>query len=258
MAAARSCCGTAEHGRRRATRAPATPRATSSSSSTARSSTGRGTSFAPRAGSTAAAGRKRGSSSRRRMRSRAATGRDRSSTPRPTAWRAAAASSAIAEARGHVWQSKLSAAENVKAGAVSAPKPSSSAKRSSRTALPEARRHRALCMLVERPPEGDEWLHEIKYDGYRMVARIERGQARLYLPQRQGVDRSASHRRLGNRRAAGDFRVDRRRSRCVLDPEGRTSFQALAERAGDASTRALAFFAFDLLFCDGDDLRGLR
>ena len=36
-----------------------------------------------------------------------------------------------------------------------------------------------LATLVERAPEGDQWLHEIKLDGYRTLARIERGKVRL-------------------------------------------------------------------------------
>src|SRR5262249_14402122 len=44
----------------------------------------------------------------------------------------------------------------------------------------------ALAMVVEAPPDGDEWLHEIKHDGYRIVARIEEGEVRLV--SRNGKD----------------------------------------------------------------------
>src|SRR5439155_12112506 len=43
-----------------------------------------------------------------------------------------------------------------------------------------------LATLATEPPAGDEWLHEIKYDGYRLLARIERGDVRL--PTRKGLD----------------------------------------------------------------------
>jgi ATP-dependent DNA ligase len=43
-----------------------------------------------------------------------------------------------------------------------------------------------LCKLVERPPQGPEWLHEIKYDGYRMHARLDHGKAQLLT--RTGLD----------------------------------------------------------------------
>jgi bifunctional non-homologous end joining protein LigD len=40
--------------------------------------------------------------------------------------------------------------------------------------------------LVDAPPQGSEWLHEIKYDGYRMHARVDRGKAQLLT--RTGLD----------------------------------------------------------------------
>src|SRR6202171_2501109 len=43
-----------------------------------------------------------------------------------------------------------------------------------------------LCKLVDAPPQGPEWLHEIKYDGYRMHARLDRGKAQLLT--RTGLD----------------------------------------------------------------------
>jgi bifunctional non-homologous end joining protein LigD len=36
-----------------------------------------------------------------------------------------------------------------------------------------------LCILVDEPPDGSEWLHEIKYDGYRMHARLDHGKSQL-------------------------------------------------------------------------------
>jgi ATP-dependent DNA ligase len=45
-----------------------------------------------------------------------------------------------------------------------------------------------LCKLVDEPPDGSEWLHEIKHDGYRMHARLDHGKARLLT--RHGLDRS--------------------------------------------------------------------
>ena len=43
-----------------------------------------------------------------------------------------------------------------------------------------------LCKLVEKAPTGDKWIHEIKFDGYRMAARIDRGQVQLLT--RSGLD----------------------------------------------------------------------
>jgi bifunctional non-homologous end joining protein LigD len=43
-----------------------------------------------------------------------------------------------------------------------------------------------LCKLVDAPPQGPEWLHEIKYDGYRMHARLDHGRGQLLT--RTGLD----------------------------------------------------------------------
>jgi bifunctional non-homologous end joining protein LigD len=112
----------------------------------------------------------------------------------------------------------------------------------------------ALAMVVEAPPAGDEWLHEIKHDGYRIVARIEEGEVRLI--SRNGKDWTKEFpqvaRALG-RLPAGTALVDGEVA-AVL-PNGATSFQAL-QRRGDAAV-PLVFFAFDLLHLDGWDLRGV-
>jgi bifunctional non-homologous end joining protein LigD len=41
-----------------------------------------------------------------------------------------------------------------------------------------------LCTLVEQPPSGDDWLHEIKYDGWRLLARKQSDDVRLYTRRR--------------------------------------------------------------------------
>ena len=58
-------------------------------------------------------------------------------------------------------------------------------KRSAAAALPEWIPPQ-LTQLVEAAPEGDDWLHEIKFDGYRMHARLDRGSVRLFT--RTGLD----------------------------------------------------------------------
>ena len=176
---------------------------------------------------------------------------------------------AIASARANVWQSKKSVKENVKAGAIAlAPsraarvaKPAKAPKASKASALPDGARKAPmpatiapmLTTLVPDAPSGDEWLHEIKYDGYRMVARIERGKARLY--SRTGKDWTAAFQRVADdiaklpvKNAWVDGEV------VVLDDEGRTSFQAL-QNALSGADATFVFFAFDLMYRDGVDLR---
>jgi bifunctional non-homologous end joining protein LigD len=117
-----------------------------------------------------------------------------------------------------------------------------------------------LATLVSAPPAGEEWLHEIKFDGYRVICEIERGKARLLT--RHGKD--WSDRFAPVTAAAAELPVDA----AVLDgevtvllPDGKTSFQALQESLGEAGSgeradgAAMVYFAFDLLYLDGYDLR---
>jgi bifunctional non-homologous end joining protein LigD len=113
----------------------------------------------------------------------------------------------------------------------------------------------ALAMIVETPPEGDEWLHEIKHDGYRIVARIEEGEVRLV--SRNGKDWTKEFPQVARavgRLPAGTALLDGEVA-AVL-PNGATSFQALQRRADAAAP--LVYFAFDLLHLDGWDLRAVR
>jgi bifunctional non-homologous end joining protein LigD len=114
----------------------------------------------------------------------------------------------------------------------------------------------ALAMVVEAPPEGDDWLHEIKHDGYRIVARIEEGEVQLI--SRNGKDWTKEFpqvaRALG-RLPAGTALLDGEVA-AVL-PSGATSFQAL-QRRGTPGAAPIVYLAFDLLHLDGWDLRELR
>ena len=114
----------------------------------------------------------------------------------------------------------------------------------------------ALAMVVEAPPDGDEWLHEIKHDGYRIVARLEEGEVRLV--SRNGKDWTKEFPEIARavlRLPAGTALLDGEVA-AVL-PNGATSFQALQQR-GFAGAPPLAYFAFDLLHLDGWDLRPVK
>ena len=111
-----------------------------------------------------------------------------------------------------------------------------------------------LATLVKTPPAGDDWLHEIKYDGYRIGCRIRDGRATLI--SRTGKDWTEAFPEIAE--AAARLRV----ASALLDgevvivlPDGRTSFQALQNAfAGSGRRSSLAYFAFDLLHLDGERL----
>jgi bifunctional non-homologous end joining protein LigD len=82
-----------------------------------------------------------------------------------------------------------------------------------------------LAQLVKAAPSGAEWLHELKYDGYRIGCRIDRGQVTLL--SRNGKEWTAAFPEIA--RAAAGLKVTSALMDgevCVLLPDGRTSFQA--------------------------------
>jgi ATP-dependent DNA ligase len=111
-----------------------------------------------------------------------------------------------------------------------------------------------LTQLVDAAPDGDQWLHEIKYDGYRMHARLDRGAVKLLT--RTGLDRTHKYPAIAKAVAALDARQAYLDGElCGVGPDGISSFSIvqLASDRGNAAT--LVFFLFDLLYLDGDDLR---
>jgi bifunctional non-homologous end joining protein LigD len=112
-----------------------------------------------------------------------------------------------------------------------------------------------LATLVDAAPLGDEWLHEIKYDGYRALAAIGNKEAVIYT--RRGLDWTDRFRPLARpladlpcRSALVDGEV------AITDAEGHTDFGALQDAMADGG-RGIHYYLFDLLFLDGRDLRRL-
>ncbi|HEV8631301.1 MAG TPA: DNA ligase D [Thermoanaerobaculia bacterium] len=110
-----------------------------------------------------------------------------------------------------------------------------------------------LATLVDEPPRGEGWLHEIKLDGYRALCRLENGGARFIT--RRGNDWTDSWQRLASAAAflpAGTALLD---GEVVwMGADGRTDFQGLQQASGGGSDDRLLYFAFDLLHLDGYDL----
>jgi bifunctional non-homologous end joining protein LigD len=111
-----------------------------------------------------------------------------------------------------------------------------------------------LCRLVERPGSGGNWVHEVKFDGYRMQLRMEGGKAALRT--RKGLDWTAKFAAIAKVAAKlPDCIIDG--EICALDHNGAPDFAALQAALSDGKSDALIFFAFDLLFAEGEDLRKL-
>jgi bifunctional non-homologous end joining protein LigD len=119
-----------------------------------------------------------------------------------------------------------------------------------------------LATLVDGVPRGaDDWSYEMKFDGYRILARLDGGSAKLYT--RNGHDWTARIPRLAQELAALEIAnawIDG--EIVVLTREGVPSFQALQNAFDAASTADIVFYAFDLPYVAGRDLRdeplGLR
>jgi DNA ligase D-like protein (predicted ligase) len=111
-----------------------------------------------------------------------------------------------------------------------------------------------LTKLVDQAPEGPDWLHEIKFDGYRMHARLDRGAVRLLT--RTGLDWTHKYPAISKAIAALDARQAYFDGElCGVGPDGITSFNIVQLASDSGSAAALVFFLFDLLYLDGEDLR---
>jgi bifunctional non-homologous end joining protein LigD len=111
-----------------------------------------------------------------------------------------------------------------------------------------------LCTPVDRPPNAEGWCHEIKFDGYRVQLRIEDGEATLRT--RKGLDWTEKFQAIASEASSlPDVLVDG--EIVALDHNGAPDFSTLQAALSDGKTDDLIFFAFDLLFADGMDIRGL-
>lgn len=113
-----------------------------------------------------------------------------------------------------------------------------------------------LCTLAGAIPPGDQWLHEIKLDGYRLLAVKLGDQVRLIT--RSGLDWTHKFKPIAEAVARIKVRtVVLDGEAAVTDARGKTSFQLLQRALKSQGLDDLAFFVFDLLAVDGEDLRAL-
>jgi bifunctional non-homologous end joining protein LigD len=188
---------------------------------------------------------------------------------------------AISKAGDAVWQSNRSVAENVKTlkkakttkaskkQAVARPAARKKAKAKSRAALaaaavlhetPARRRASALPAFVppqlatlhEAAPDGAGWVHEAKFDGYRLQARLEDGKVKLLT--RKGLDWTSKFKTVANAVAplgAGSALID---GEIVVEAEGVSDFSALQDALKHSNSN-FVYYVFDLLYLDGVNLR---
>lgn len=109
-----------------------------------------------------------------------------------------------------------------------------------------------LSQLVETAPTGPQWLHEIKLDGFRMAARIDRGHAKLLT--RTGLDWSAKYQSLLTALMAVRAKTAYLDGElCGVDAAGLPSFAEIQAATDGERGAHLVFYAFDLLHLDGRD-----
>jgi DNA ligase D len=112
-----------------------------------------------------------------------------------------------------------------------------------------------LATAADAPPSTEGWLHEIKFDGYRTIARVDAGAVQLIT--RAGLDWTKRYgdlprafANLGCKSAIVDGEI------VVLDDKGISRFAGLQDALAEGPGSRLVFYAFDLLYLDGRDLRG--
>ncbi len=113
----------------------------------------------------------------------------------------------------------------------------------------------SLATLYGTAPSGDEWLHEIKYDGYRMEARLDHGKVRLLTRKQQDWTHrfkpiAAAVAALPAETALLDGEI------VVEDDNGISNFSLLQTDLKDGRSDRFVYYVFDLLHLDGRDLTG--
>jgi bifunctional non-homologous end joining protein LigD len=111
----------------------------------------------------------------------------------------------------------------------------------------------AAATLVKEPPAGDFWLHELKFDGYRMLCRIDRGKVTIWSRnEKEWTGKFAnvepSEKALPLTTAILDGEI------VIVDAHGQSSFQKLQRAMGKSVKSGFVYEVFDLLYLDGYDL----
>jgi bifunctional non-homologous end joining protein LigD len=110
-----------------------------------------------------------------------------------------------------------------------------------------------LATLVKEPPSGNFWLHELKFDGYRMLCRIDRGKVTVWSRNEKewtgkfaNVEQSVKQLPLTSAILDGEI--------VMVDARGQSSFQKLQRAMGKSVNSGFVYEIFDLIYLDGYDL----
>lgn len=105
-----------------------------------------------------------------------------------------------------------------------------------------------LATLKSKAPKGDQWLHEIKYDGYRVQVHLNRGRKKVFT--RNGLDWTKRFTEIAGALAIpGEAIID---GEVVVVHEGRANFSELQAELAAGRQGRLVYYAFDLLWRNGD------
>jgi bifunctional non-homologous end joining protein LigD len=112
-----------------------------------------------------------------------------------------------------------------------------------------------LAKLVNSIPETGEWLYEVKYDGYRIIAFVENNKATLLSRNKNDVTGKFSVIASSLVKLASGRAMVLDGEMAITDAEGKTDFQALQNYLRKPDKNNLTYIVFDLLALDGEDLR---
>lgn len=113
-----------------------------------------------------------------------------------------------------------------------------------------------LATLVDKAPDGDAWVHEIKFDGYRLQARLNKGKVKLLT--RRGLDWTKKFPAICTAIAKLPAKTGLIDGEVVVEgDDGISSFSLLQQALKADDQERMAFYAFDLVHLDGTDLRPL-
>ncbi len=111
-----------------------------------------------------------------------------------------------------------------------------------------------LALLVDTPPSSESYVHEIKFDGYRLQIHIKGGQVKLFT--RNGLDWTRKFPHLKEQFEKLNFDDAILDGEAVVqDSRGRSNFGLLQDALSNEDDTPVAIFLFDLLYQDGEDLR---